>query len=314
MLHAALRRPRSAVRSLSLSVLLALVAATAVPGAGTGSDSPAPAPTPPPGAHIGPPVCLTAEVSGAVGELCARRDRFGARWELDLTDTLADGRPVKATVELAVEGFRDLSETLENDRGAVTTVSSNGSFEPWFGVALRDISITTCVVIRFLPDRCRTRSAALPQLASRATPAQAARLEQLVFEESLQGFMAARDRAERSGVDADFDWTSDGCSAGPLAGLVGEGLEPACLRHDFAYRNYGRLFYGPTDAVRRRADEQLAADAIASGQAEIAPALSEGLQRFGAPAFFGADLLRVWPVPEFLIPFLRTDRGRTSPE
>jgi len=182
------------------------------------TTSPAP-PSPPPAAHIGAPVCVSAQVPGALGKACARRDRFGARWTLEATDTQADDRPVKATIRLEVTDARDETATLEHDLGVGDTVSRDGSFSPRIGSALGDISVTTCVVVRFRPDRCETTSATLPQIASRATPAQAARLERLVFVEPLERFMAIWEQEEHPGIDADFDWDSNGCSAGPLAGL-----------------------------------------------------------------------------------------------
>ena len=186
-----------------------------------------------------------------------------------------------------------------------TTASTDGSFSPRVGSAIGVISIKTCVVIRFGRDRCRTSSATLPQIGSRATPAQAARLERLVFEEPIESFMAIRGQAERSGVDSSFDWESDGCSAGPFADRFDERLEAACIRHDFAYRNLGQLLFGPTDSVRRRVDEQLAADATTLGQAALAPGLFDTLQRFAAPVFYGSDLMTVWSVPDFLVPWSR---------
>ncbi len=272
------------------------------------------APTsPPPAAHIGAPVCVSARVTGALGKACARRDRFGARWTLQATDTQADDRTVKATIRLEVFDARDETATLEHDLGVGDTASTNGSFSPRIGSALGDISITTCVVERFRPDRCETTSATLPQLAGRASPAQSARLESLVFDEPLESFMAIWEQEEHRGIDADFDWDSNGCSAGRLAGLFDERLGPACIRHDFAYRNYGHLLYVPTDSMHRRVNEQLAADAIALGYADLAPGLRQTLQRFGAPAFFGRDMATAWSVPTFLVPFLSTDETGDSP-
>lgn len=327
------RKPALLGNALPLGVLLAVVAAVALPlvtaasiDHATGPGSPSrtadatarrqggppdagpldgrssSVPSPPPSAFVGPEVCVSAEVTGAVGRVCARRYRFGATWVLELTDTGADDRQIRATIGLEVAQARDPSAALENDRGAGTTATINGSFDPRVGSALGDISIETCVVVRFGRDRCRTSSAALPQLASRATPAQAARLHRLAFEEPLDSFIAIWEQAWRSGVDASFDWRSDGCSAGPLAELLDERLEAACVRHDFAYRNLGQLLYGPTDPVRTRADEQLAADATTMGQAALAPGLLATLQRFAAPVFYGSDLATVWSAPDSLAP------------
>ena len=118
-----------------------------------------------------------------------------------------------------------------------------------------------------------------------------------MFEEPLDSFMAVRMQTVRRGVDRDFEWVGDGCSAGSLRGFFDDRLEAACLRHDFAYRNFGKLFYDATDAVRRMADEQLAKDATALGQGVLAPGLRDGLQLFGGPAFFGPELRDLWIPP-----------------
>ena len=254
---------------------------------------------------------MSAGVSGAEGRVCARRDRFGASWTAWLEDSEDDGRPATATIGLEVADARDPDATLRNELGGGTATSSHGSFHPRAGSALGDLSITTCVDVPFRPDRCQTASVELPQLIGRASEAQAARLESLVFEQSLEDFVATRDQERHVGVDADFDWSSDGCSAGPLVMLLKD-LEGACQRHDFAYRNFGQLFYDPTDSMRRRVDEQLAADADALGRADLAPALLDGLQRFAAPVFYGEQLASIWGVPRSLADWLRTEPARGS--
>jgi len=268
------------------------------PSTGSSATS-TPAVAPPPNAHLGEQVCATSAVTGAVGKLCARRDRFGASWTMELTDEEADGQNVAATVSLEVAGAPDPSEKHENDEGMGETLVEDGLFSPRAGTSIGKIAIETCVVARFRRDRCRTESVTLPQLASQGTPAQLARLRSLAFDQSIEGFMTWWRQEERSGVDLDFDWESDGCSAGPLAGRVDDRLEEACLRHDFAYRNFGNLFYDPTDSVRKRADEQLAEDAIALGQSRLAVGLTAALQQFGGPVFFGAETTVTWSIPSF---------------
>jgi hypothetical protein len=252
-------------------------------------------------AGTGDEVCVTSAVDGAVGTVCARRHRFGAQWTTELTDTAGDGRPVVARISLDVAEAPDESGTVENDRGQGTTVRSSGRFSPRAGVALGDVSVETCVIVRFGPDRCRTESATLPQLSAQGTPAQRQRLEELAFEMPLDEFVAERVRAGHSGIDASFDWSSDGCSAGPFRELMEARLEEACLRHDFAYRNFGQLFLDPTDDIRSRIDEQLAADATDLGQGSLAGGLRDTLRRFGAPVFFGDDLAVLWNVPDFIL-------------
>lgn len=252
-------------------------------------------------ASIGDEVCVTSAVEGAAGEVCARRDRFGAVWTTELTDTADDGRRVEARISLDVAEAPDESGTVENDRGEGLTVRSSGRFSPRAGAALGDVSLETCVIVRFGPDRCRTESATLPQLSAQGTPSQRQRLEELAFEMPLGEFVAERTRAGHSGIDASFDWSSDGCSAGPFRELLEERLKDACLRHDFAYRNFGQLFLDPTDDVRRRVDEQLAADVTDLGQGSLAGGIRDTLRRFGAPVFFGVDLAALWEVPDFIV-------------
>jgi hypothetical protein len=256
---------------------------------------------------VGDELCLQAEVAGGEGTVCARRDRFGLVWDLSVTDTEDDGRDVSGSIALALADARDPVATLRNDLGAGATTHASGSFHPRFGRAIGDLALTVCLDIRFFPDRCHTSSAAVPQLASRATPEQAARLEELVFEMPLDEFVATWADGDRSGVDADFDWSSDGCSAGPVAPAFEDFLDLACLRHDFAYRNLGQLGYDPTDAARQRADEQLANDARTVGRGDVSEGLTWALQRFAAPVFFGDELSDVWGVPEFLASWLRSD-------
>lgn len=255
----------------------------------------------------GDEVCVTASVDGAIGEACAQRRGFSAEWIVELTDTADDGRPVKATVSLEVLEATDQSATVENDDGAGSTTRADGTFRPRFGAALGDVTIETCVDIRFLPDRCASASATLPQLRAQGTSAQLERLGVLVFELPLERFLGVRATRGQAEVDEGFDWTSDGCSAGPFRELLGS-LDAACLRHDFAYRNYGQLSLDPRDEVRGRVDEQLAADATAVGQGRLASGLRESLRRFGAPVFYGDDLASLWGLPEFIAQRLRTEQ------
>jgi len=261
-------------------------------------------PTP---AHIGDEVCVSSEVEGAVGRVCARRDRFGAAWTTELTDTADDGQRVEARVSLVVADAPDPSATVTNDEGAGATISASGDFSPRVGSALDEVAITTCVVIRFGRDRCSGASADLPQLRAQATPAQSERLEELVFDMPVERFMEEWESEVRTGVDGGFDWSSDGCSGGPLGRLLQDLIADACVRHDFGYRNLGVLLLDPTDDMRRRVDEQLAADAIELGQAWLADGLRESLQYLAGPVFYGDDLASLWGVPDFVTTWLRRD-------
>ena len=93
-----------------------------------------------------------------------------------------------------------------------------------------------------------------------------------------------------------------------MRGLFDDALGSACLRHDFAYRNYGQLALDPTDEIRSRVDDQLAADATTMGQGRLASGLRDALRRFAAPVFHGDDLATLWGVPGFLAERLRTEQ------
>lgn len=68
----------------------------------------------------------------------------------------------------------------------------------------------------------------------------------------LDEFLVYRSSEER---DPRLDYSSNECSA-PLVGSVGRSFDftDACLRHDFGYRNYGRLgiFEQRKEGVDRR--------------------------------------------------------------
>jgi hypothetical protein len=261
--------------------------------------------TQPPGEEA----CVTSEVEGASGRLCARRDGFGAAWTAELTDTADDDRRVKARVGLDVEAGRDATAELEGDTdGAV--VRESGRLGARIGSSLRSVSIETCVDVRFGRDRCDIASVALPQLPGGATPAQRERLDELIFELPVADFIEVWSAGEREGVDATFDWSSDGCSAGPFRELFDERMQQACIRHDFAYRNLGQMGLVPTDEVRRRVDAQLAADIAALEQGLVTGGFETTLQRFGGPVYYGEDLATLWGVPDFIVTRLGTPELR----
>ena len=104
---------------------------------------------------IGDEVCVTSAVEGAAGEVCARRDRFGARWTVELTDAADDGRRVEARISLDVAEAPDEAGTVENDQGAGQTVRSSGRFGPRAGAALGDVSLRD---LRHRPLRPRSVS------------------------------------------------------------------------------------------------------------------------------------------------------------
>lgn len=82
----------------------------------------------------------------------------------------------------------------------------------------------------------------------------------LEFDTPIAEFVSAAQSVQR---DARLDWSSDGCSA-PVIGSTGRSFDftDACRRHDFAYRNLGRLDAGRkwTAALRARVDSKFLSD------------------------------------------------------
>ncbi len=97
-----------------------------------------------------------------------------------------------------------------------------------------------------------------------ATPPPAAHVvaQQLVFKTSLAQFVATADSTKR---DSRLTWTTDGCSV-PVLGSTGRTYDfyNACRRHDFAYRNIGKLDNGKwwTAEMRAKVDEVFKKDML----------------------------------------------------
>jgi Prokaryotic phospholipase A2 len=88
--------------------------------------------------------------------------------------------------------------------------------------------------------------------------------ESLVFQTSLTKFIAIADSDTR---DSRLDWSTDGCSV-PVIGSTGRSFNfySACRRHDFAYRNIGKLDGGKwwTASMRARIDAVFKKDMLAN--------------------------------------------------
>ena len=86
----------------------------------------------------------------------------------------------------------------------------------------------------------------------------------LVFDASLARFVRTADSQSR---DARLNWTTDGCSV-PVLGSSGRTFDffDACRRHDFAYRNLGKLDGGKwwTPQTRARVDSVFRRDMLAN--------------------------------------------------
>jgi len=109
-----------------------------------------------------------------------------------------------------------------------------------------------------LPERLA--EAIVPATGSRAAtpvrPEPETTLVERLMAADLGEFLAYRASAARDGR---LDYSTDECTA-PIAGNAGSTYDftEACLRHDFGYRNLGRL--GLLDARRRSVDERFLAD------------------------------------------------------
>lgn len=90
--------------------------------------------------------------------------------------------------------------------------------------------------------------------ATPAPPAAHVVARQLVFSTPLVQFVKT---AESHARDQRLTWTTDGCSV-PVLGSTGRTFDfsDACRRHDFAYRNLGKLDNGKwwTAKMRARVD------------------------------------------------------------
>lgn len=92
----------------------------------------------------------------------------------------------------------------------------------------------------------------------------------LVFNTTLKKFVAVAESGKR---DSRLDWTTDGCSV-PVLGSTGRTFDfyDACRRHDFAYRNLGRLDGGKwwTAQMRARVDSVFKKDMLSDCAARSA--------------------------------------------
>ncbi|MDQ3790293.1 MAG: phospholipase [Actinomycetota bacterium] len=95
---------------------------------------------------------------------------------------------------------------------------------------------------------------------------------------------------------APFDWSTDGCTG------IGESFAPACVQHDFGYRNYGNqgaLKLSPTEETRAWLDERFwhemrrlcfdthgPSGGATNGCLGAARVVYDGVRAFGGSSFF----------------------------
>ncbi|RYO85632.1 hypothetical protein DL762_002190 [Monosporascus cannonballus] len=118
----------------------------------------------------------------------------------------------------------------------------------------------------------------------RQSPQLEAETDRLLFSVSLSEFLAARDARSPPGLD----WSSDGCTSSP-DNPFGFDFEPACLRHDFGYRNYkaqGRFEAGKA-AIDRKFRADLYSQCAAEGARAVCEATAEVYYR--AVVLFGRE-------------------------
>lgn len=103
----------------------------------------------------------------------------------------------------------------------------------------------------------------LPSTASPVPPAHLV-ARALVFETPLAKFISVANSEDR---DKRLTWEYDGCSA-PVIGSTGRSFDfvDACRRHDFAYRNLGKLDGGKwwTAQIRAQVDSIFKQDMLAN--------------------------------------------------
>src|SRR5688500_11712487 len=98
-------------------------------------------------------------------------------------------------------------------------------------------------------------AAPTPALVAAPSPGELGLVDDLM-EVPLEDFLSYRSSPDR---DRRLDYSTDECTA-PVVGSSGRTFDftEACLRHDFGYRNYGRL--GLIDERRREVDALFLAD------------------------------------------------------
>lgn len=172
-----------------------------------------------------------------------------------LTDMRSDGDCVYVEAVLEVDNWTDPDARTPNlCRGKGTSQSVNLSMTPGKGSKLSRIRVRVCAA-DFGPDSCKESIWTVP--AERAAqPSKKATVDSY-FNRSMASFQAAK-RSRPAGLN----WVDDGCSSPTGDRPGGYNFLPACQRHDFGYRNYGKgsLRVNPTDAQRLTVDTKFLAD------------------------------------------------------
>ncbi|MEO6989337.1 MAG: phospholipase [Aquihabitans sp.] len=212
------------------------------------------APTAPAAAQSKP---ITATIAPAWGKGAVTIVRTG--WTVKvtgtLTDTRADGDCVYVKATLEVDDWVDPdAKTADLCRGKGSSQSINLSLSPGKGSKLSRIRVKVCAADAGF-DSCQESVWTVPAEQA-AQPSKKATVDSY-FNKSMASFQTSK-----KSKPAGLNWTDDGCSSPTGDKPGGYNFLPACQRHDFGYRNYGKgsIRANPTDAQRLTVDSRFLAD------------------------------------------------------
>ncbi|MBK7820516.1 MAG: hypothetical protein IPJ61_05435 [Tessaracoccus sp.] len=253
------------------------------------------------------PVNLTISAAWAKASLKVVRTGWTVEVTGTLTDTRADGDCVYVEAVLEVDDWWDPDKrTPDFCKGKGKSRSVKLSLKPDWGSKLSRLRVRACAADSF-KDSCLEKIIKVP--AERAAkPDLKVRVDKQM-DTSLAKFMKtqkAEYAKQKEGKPTRYglDWENDGCSgpAKKVAARWAKVFKNACIRHDFAYRNYGgqKLRTAPTDAIRKKADDKLLSDArkrcnssYATGSRTwsechaYAKAFHQAVRKEGGKAFYG---------------------------
>lgn len=212
------------------------------------------------------PAQATATTAGSRVTVAASRDGWGARVRVTVQDTSDDGACAYARVTVNVTGAGDASRRSDDDCKAngTATTETYSLRAGMFGTSIGSISLRACRDRRSLPDQCSsTLKVDLPQMT-------AARDADMADMERIEGLPLSVFLGEKAEAVSPYDWSDDGCSspielAKVVSDLVLRRFESSCQRHDWGYRNFGKLDtkgFQPTDSRRRKVDDLLLRDML----------------------------------------------------
>lgn len=218
---------------------------------------------------LGPVVALTATPAGASslpinttiapawgkGTLTIVRTAWTVTVKGTLTDTRADGDCVYVEAVLEVDNWPDPdSRTPNHCGGNGTSRSVDLAMTPGKGSRLSRVRVRVCAADSFA-DSCSEKIFTVP-VERAVQPGKKATIDSY-----RNSSMATFQAAKRNGGQG-LDWSDDGCSSPTGDRPGGFNFLPACQRHDFGYRNYGKgaVKASPFDSTRDLVDDRFASD------------------------------------------------------